>query len=148
MTKKQQSQFQNYIKSGDLLNVKLNINKIDPSYNENYSVGIASALGYFEIVSLLLNDSRVNPSDFRNYAFVEAARNGHINIVKLLLNNPRVDPTDCKSAAIRWACKNNENNMIQFLFKNEKIRDALKIDEIQLYNAIIKKYLSKKISDF
>jgi hypothetical protein len=93
MTKKQQSQFQNYIKSGDLLNVKLNINKIDPSYNENYSVGIASALGYFEIVSLLLNDSRVNPSDYSNYAIKEAYRHLHKEVVNLLWQNVRVKNT-------------------------------------------------------
>ena len=63
--------------------------RVDPTWNDNKAIRVASKKGYTEIVKRLLSDSRVNPEAFDNEAIKSAYKNNHIEVIKLLI--PRVD---------------------------------------------------------
>ena len=82
------------ISSGNLEAVKKAVKKIDPSFDDNTALELATKKGEIEIVDFLLKDSRVDPSNNGNQNILWAAVDrGHASVVKRLLKDPRVDPT-------------------------------------------------------
>src|SRR3989304_3981375 len=87
-----QQQFFEACKIGDFDKVKsLLVNEnVNPAYNNNYAIQMASYKGHYNIVKLLLEDKRVNPADWNNNSIIWASFSNHYNIIKLLLRNNRV----------------------------------------------------------
>jgi hypothetical protein len=71
------------------LNSLLTDERIDPSFNNQLPIFLASFYGHTEAVRLLLADKRVDPSDRLSIRF--ASDKGHAGVVKLLLADQRVD---------------------------------------------------------
>lgn len=65
--------------------------KVDPTFNNNYTLTWASSYNHIKIVKLLLKDSRVNPCDDNNNALKMAYIKNNKEIVRLLLKDPRVN---------------------------------------------------------
>lgn len=78
-----------YIGSKDHVKTLLGI--VDPSYDHNNALRLASSEGRREVVEILLKDSRVNASDCDNQAIKWAAFHGHLEVVKLLANHLELD---------------------------------------------------------
>src|SRR3989304_1480529 len=78
-------------KVGDFDKVKslLSNEKVNPAYNNNVAIQLASKYGHYNVVKLLLEDNRVinffKIADRANLTIQWASYNGHFNIVKLLL---------------------------------------------------------------
>jgi len=66
--------------------------RVDPTFDNNYPIRIASCYGHYHVVKLLLKKGEVNPADMNNYALRMAGNDGHLEVVKLLLSDPRVKP--------------------------------------------------------
>ncbi|MDB4769535.1 ankyrin repeat domain-containing protein [bacterium] len=77
----------------------LNMNKVDPSDQNNYAIRNAAASGLYKVVEMLLNYvpsegmPEVDPSADNNFAIRKARENGYGKIVKLLLKNKKVNPS-------------------------------------------------------
>lgn len=69
--------------------LKLYLNKIDPSIDNNWGIRWASRQGYYKIVIILLDDLRVDPSANDNEGIYFASKNNHPKVVKLLLSLPK-----------------------------------------------------------
>jgi len=82
---------------------KGNINKVDPSINNNYAIRYAALNGDVELVKTLLQDPRVDPSDNDNSTIRHAALGGHDLIVYLLLNHPKVYQSLTKEEREKYA---------------------------------------------
>jgi len=63
---------------------------IDPSFEDNIAIRIASHNGYLDIVKELLKDQRVDPSINNNYAIDWAIMSDHKDVAKELLKDQRV----------------------------------------------------------
>ena len=87
-----QEKFYKAIKNNDINNVKslLNDKRIDPSYDNNFAIQLASQNGHIDIVKLLLKDKRVDPSHDNNYIIRFAYNEGYLDIVNLLWQDQRV----------------------------------------------------------
>lgn len=145
-----QNDFNNSIESNDIEEVEklLNSPEVNPTYFFNLPIRIASELGYYEIVELLLKDSRVDPSDMDNYALRLSAENCHFDIVKLLMTHKLVDPSAFNNYAIMLSSKRKDYEMIDLLWSDKRVRDSLKISDLNLYNELIQKNSKEKIGNF
>ena len=98
-----------------------NVEKIDPSANNNEAIIVACKNGNIEVVEKLLNDHRVNPGDRNNLSIIMACINGHTQIVEMLLKDKRVDPSDRNNRSILWACVNGHIQIVEMLLKDPRV---------------------------
>jgi ankyrin repeat protein len=81
--------FLNAVRTGNLalVNLTLELDLIDPSFENNIAIREASEHGHVNIVDRLLRDTkkRVDPSVNDNYAISISSRNGHVAVVDRLL---------------------------------------------------------------
>jgi hypothetical protein len=112
-----QDEFDKAIKLNDFNKTKLLLNHkdIDPAYDYNWGIRLASMSGHFEIVKLLLNDNRVDPSDSSNYSIFIADLHFHNDIVLLLFNDERVKNTLRKNSKKAYS-----------KFKRELLKNTIK----------------------
>ena len=105
--------------NGDMIDLLLSTNEIDPSDNDNEAIRLASEHGHIAVVDRLLQDDRVDPSADNNYAIRMASENGHIAVVDSLLQDGtgRVDPNDYDCQAIRLASQNGHIVILEKLFQ-------------------------------
>jgi hypothetical protein len=73
-------------------------NRVDPSDNYNYAIGMACKMeygfhrqDYIKVIELLMEDPRVDVSDNDNMALRYALKEGYDDIVQILITDPRVD---------------------------------------------------------
>jgi ankyrin repeat protein len=115
-------------RNGNILKVKLLLKRsdINPSFDHNVSISVASDNGQTEVVKLLLKDPRVDPSDDYEYStLLYASENNHIDVINLLLQDPRIIPDDdiifyasrYGNIEIIKKClqKRNENNYVNYI---------------------------------
>jgi hypothetical protein len=125
--------------------------KINPSFNNNYAIRVASKGGYTEIVQILLADSRVNLSTYGNYAIkiaseygytemlrlllaarvdpsasidlaiAEASGIGHLGVVRLLLADKRTNPSAYDNRAIRLAAEEGHVEIVRLLMADSRV---------------------------
>ena len=109
--------------------------KVNPTYNNNYAIRLASENGHYNVLKLLLGDNRVinffKIADDSNWAIRWASQNGHYNIVKLLLEDKRVinffKIADRDNLAIRLASKNGHYNIVKLLLEDNRVINFFKI---------------------
>ena len=100
-------------------------------------------------VELLLKNEKVNPSKDTNYSIRLASKNGFFDIVKLLLNDKKVNPTDRSNCPILFAYQRGHSNVVDLLWQDKRVKDTLKVDDIDLYNELIKKdQFKEKVEKF
>ncbi len=68
------------------------LDKVDPSFSDNYLFKMAAKNGYDIIVYYLLKDKRVDPTADNNYAIRFASYHGRKKVMERLLLNKRIDP--------------------------------------------------------
>jgi ankyrin repeat protein len=95
--------------------------RIDPSVQNQSTLGWACESGHLEVVELLLADKRVDPSFDNNYPFRIASFNGHLEVVKLLLADKRVDPSAKGQAAICFACQHAHTEVVKLLLIDKRV---------------------------
>ncbi len=98
--------------------------RVDPSYNNNRAILLASQHGYLEIVRLLLADSRVDPSADDNLIIIEASEHGYTEIIKLLLANKKVDPSDNHNHAIWAASIFGKTEVVKLLLGDNRVNPS------------------------
>lgn len=98
------------IRENNVVFVEVLLNFVDPSFDSNWAICMASAYGHTEIVRLLLQDGRVEPTAIANYPIRWAATYGYLEIVKLLLER-RVYPV----AGLIAANEANQITIIEYL---------------------------------
>ena len=137
---------------------------VNPSTLDNEAIIMASKNGHTEIVKLLLNDQRVDPSEDWNACIREASINGHLEIVKLLLNDSRTDPSELNNSAIiksynldptkftnwNWeiVLSKKLDKIVALLFKDKRVRNMLKINNIDIYKELNKELTKNKVIEF
>ena len=74
--------------NGDMIDLLLSTNEIDPSDNDNEAIRLASEHGHIAVVDRLLQDGtgRVDPNDYDCQAIRLASQNGHIVILEKLFH--------------------------------------------------------------
>lgn len=98
-----------------------------------------------ENVKLFLNNKKVNPRQNNNWAFELAVNTKNYNIVELLLIDNRIDPSDYDNYYIKFAFNKQYSNIVDLLWQNQRVKDTLKNNDINFYNALIQK---NKIKNF
>ena len=105
----------------DLVADLLQVVGIDPSFDENSGIVMASFYGNAEIVQFLLQDPRVDPSAGNNCAIGAASQSGHVEVVRLLLQDPRVDPSVGNNAPIETASYFGRAGVVQLLLQDARV---------------------------
>ena len=119
--------------------------RVDPTYNDNWPLTIATMKDNFKIVKILIDDGRIFTKNIKNYILQKIAdsqnleilfsllisknkcqkmliyscKHGYMEIVKLLLNDPRTNPAGRNNRALRIATKYQWTNIIK-LFTNDQ----------------------------
>ena len=132
----------------EIVELLLDKEKINPFINIKEEFFYFIKIGDVENVKLLLKDQRLNPSIYNNWAIRIASKIGEIDIVKLLLNDKRVNPSINANIAIKMAFQNKHFDIVNILWQDQRVKDALKIDDKELYNELIKNDIKDKIEDF
>lgn len=101
---------------------------IDPSFDDNTPIAMASDSGYTNIVKILLADRRVNPAISRNFPIIRASKFGHTDVVKLLLLDQRVDPSAQSNNAIIFATENGHVDVVKLLLADLRVAVSLNDD--------------------
>ena len=116
MTK--QEEFEQSIRYRNLENFRLLLNdkKVDPSYEESWSIRVASQYNRLEFVEILLKDSRVDPTESHNWAINIASGNRYNNIVEILWKDQRIKNT----------LKKDHPHLYQTLINKDKIKNNSK----------------------
>lgn len=105
----------------DIVELLLKDDGVDPTYNNNNTIVLATFNGNIDVVKLLLMDGRSDPSAKDNCAIHVSSRCGHIDIVKLLLNDIRVNPCANNNYAIRKAFEYERRDIVKLLLKDERV---------------------------
>jgi len=69
-------------------------------------------------------------------------------LTELILNNKKLAPEIKNNRLIIAMLENQRVDIAEILFKNNRVRDTLKVDNVVVYNELMKKMLSEKINDF
>lgn len=99
----------------------LNDARVDPAYDDNYAIIVASKNDYLEVARILLRDSRVDPSAQYNIAIGMASQNGNYEFVKILLQDPRVDPSVNNNYALNIAARNESWDIVKLLIPRSNL---------------------------
>jgi ankyrin repeat protein len=136
----------------NIIHVLLKLN-VDPSADNNFAIGLASANGHIAVVQLLLNDKRVDPSADDNYAIRRASANGHIAVVQILLNDKRVDPSTHRNHAIQLASAKGNTAVVQLLLNDKRVDPsahrnfAIQLASANGHTAVVRLLLNDKRVD-
>ena len=145
MTK--QEEFDEAVKANNIKNVKLLLKdkRVDPSKDFDPNV-----LFYVTARSMrrLSQNKNIPHNPKKRYPLGLSSLRGYIDIVKLLLKDKRIAPSKYNNFAIINAYKNNHKDIVDLLWKHKTVKQSLKIDDFELYNKIIMKEITKKISEF
>lgn len=128
----------------EILDILINIYKIDPSIYDNSPIMYAAYDGNPEIVKRLLKDNRVNPGARNNKAIKYACNTNvsidvignYIEVIKILLEDNRVNPSIKNNKPIRNAIKNGNLGIVKFLLNHPRVN--LSGDEILIMNEAIR----------
>lgn len=100
-------------------------NRIDPSFNDSFSIKAACENGHDEIVQLLLEDDRMDerskradPAAIKNSPIELAAMGGHIKCVQLLLQDPRIRSGEKYNNAVHVSVEKGYLELVR-LFLND-----------------------------
>lgn len=109
--------FIEYVKKGDLENVKLFINNgVDVRKYDDCALKFSAIRGHFEIVKLLIDcGTNINAED--DLALQLSAYNGHFEIVNLLLEKG-ADTHAKDNYALRWSTRNGHLEVVKLLIKH------------------------------
>jgi hypothetical protein len=139
------NKFLSSVRTDDVKSVaKMLKDGIDPSFNDNISIKVASVNGYPDIVKLLLKDPRVNSGVNDNFPIRSASERGHTEVVKLLLSSENTDPSAEDNEAIRRASQNGRYEIVKMLLSDERVNptdrnhDAIGFASYNRYEDIIK----------
>lgn len=131
MSHDEDERWQKAVECGDIDNVRIGLegNLVDPTYDRNRALRIASRKGYYKIVDLLMADARVSgqepriPShaELRCEQLVRAAGSGDIDLVRALLQNELVDPSYNDSQALVVASANGHSDIVQLLLSDPRV---------------------------
>ena len=121
---------------------------VQPQFDHNRAIQLASQHGWVDIVKLLLKDQRVNPSVDANYSLIVACEHGHIEIVKLLLSDKKTNPSQYENYPIIKANAKRHNEIVQLLWDDKRVKETLKVDCLDTYLKLIKQDLENKINEF
>jgi hypothetical protein len=119
--------------------------------NQKILVGdfiLAIYRGKIDFIILFLEDCRINPSESNDWAIRKASKSGLTDVVRILLNDKRVNPAIKNNWSINEAQKNKHYNTVQLLWKDIRVKSTLKVDNLYLYNTLMKIEIENKIVDF
>jgi hypothetical protein len=129
-----------YSKKTDIFMTLINNPEIDPAYNNNLALCLASEIDNIEVVRMLLKDKRVDPSDDDDFSIIASSNLGHTSIVKMLLNDKRVNPSAKSNQAIQDSSKFGYTVIVKLLLKDKRVNPAANNN-----SAIISAYKNKDI---
>lgn len=101
-----------------VIELLLNHERIDPTYNHHEAFHWACKKNHIEIVELLLKDGRIRPQRRRNRAIFDACQKGNVEVVSLLLKNPEVMRRLQPQALLNMACYHGHDKIVKLLRKN------------------------------
>lgn len=87
----------------------------NPSYNNNYAIGLASCRGHLKVVELLLKDERVDPNADHYAAIRWASVKGRLKVVRLLMNDPRISESPAGRFAAMCAREKGHTDIVELL---------------------------------
>ena len=106
---------------------------IDPSANNNETIGTASYFGIIKVIKFLLSKEirekypNIDPSANDNYAIRMASYNGYIEVIRFLLSDeicavfPSIDPSAENNCAIRFASENGYIEIVKLLLRDQRV---------------------------
>ena len=95
-----------------------------------------------------MKQENVDITNRNNFCFRHAAGFGHFDIMLILLKNNNVDHNVSESLPITEAYGNGYKKCYLELFKHKHIKEALKINNIEIYNKIQIEMSQKTIKNF
>lgn len=107
--------------------------EVDPSFNDNEAIRVASMLGLDNVIQLLLHHEKVDPAARDNEAIRVAAGNGHLAAVQVLLASGKVNPGARNSEALRMPLskyRNGSEQIVELLLKHPDVDPAANENEV------------------
>ena len=102
-----------------------------------------------EMINFFLNDPDIILHKFDYRFFLSfSSSNNLLDIVELLLKNKNVNPADSSNEAITFACISGNYNAIALLWNDIRVKNTLKIDNLMLYNKLVKEDIKNKVGKF
>ncbi len=81
--------------------------------------------------------------------FYVSIKNNNIENIIFFLNNSRFNPATNRNNGIRMAADNELYNIVNLLWQDQRVKNTLKIDDIDLYNELIQKdKIKNKVESF
>lgn len=116
--------------------------------NEQLKFLEAIKINHLKLVKDLLNNDNVNPAKNNNVALQWASQKAHYDIVELLIKDPRINPADRKNLVIIDAYQRKNIHLVNLYWADYRVRDSLQIDNIDLYNKLMKDDIKNKLKGF
>jgi hypothetical protein len=116
----------------ELVHIALLLDCIDPTFNNNEAIRVASDKGHITVVNRLFQEDRskkrVDPSANNNYAIMMASENGHVAVVDRLLQEDRsknrvaaILSAEILSSAILSATLHNQFDVVDRLLQDPRV---------------------------
>jgi hypothetical protein len=99
----------------------LDLNEINPSYNNNYAIKYAIKRQYFQIIKLLIEETSSCFGEYIDSLILLAVQAKNSEIILTLMNDERFDLESFKSALFCLSIEHNNEFVIQLLIKNSEI---------------------------
>jgi len=149
--------FLNAVRIGNLalVNLSLELDLIDPSFENNIAIREASEHGHVDIVDRLLRDTkkRVDPSVNDNFAISISSRNGHLAVVDRLLQElpglSGINYTSGFNYPIFYACYNGYVAIVDRLLQvdNMNISSIVAWDNTKENTEVVDRLLQEKTAN-
>lgn len=120
------------IKLGSLNDVNVLLHYVDPSYNMNEAIRVASQKRQINIVKRLLKDDRVNPFDERikldptedPQPLIASVIYGYDDLLEILLNTANGNPDYMRNYLMELSCRYGHLHIVNMLLKYPQVNPA------------------------
>jgi hypothetical protein len=118
------------------------------NFNSDEFFYAAVNYGDVDILNLIIKDTRFNVEE-KSYNYIHLASSiNNPEMVNLLLKDKRFDPTIDNNHAFKQAYMNGYIEIRDILFYNKKVQELLIKNDMDIYPALKKDYMNKKLSCF